>query len=84
MVKLRLARHGTKKRPFYRIVVMDERKRRDGRFREQLGHYDPKQDPAALRLNVERADHWLDHGASASPTVRELIKRARKEAAAPA
>ena len=84
MVKLRLSRRGAKKKPFYRIVAMDERKRRDGRFMEQLGHYDTKQDPPALLLDVERAEYWLGLGAAASPTVASLIKRARREAAAPA
>ena len=80
MVKLRLARHGAKKAPFYRIVALDRRKRRDGRFIEQLGHYDPSQDPPAVRIDLARVDHWLGVGASASPTVASLVRKARRGA----
>ena len=59
MVKIRLARHGAKKRPFYRIVVADSRSPRDGRFIEQLGYYDPLKDPAVVQLKTEKLSKWL-------------------------
>lgn len=78
-VKIRLQRHGAKKAPFYRVVAADSRKKRDGRFVENLGTYDPtNKDPARqLNLRVDRADYWLSVGAQPSDTVRSLIKRAR-------
>jgi small subunit ribosomal protein S16 len=77
MVKLRLARHGAKKRPFYRIVAVDERSPRDGRFLEQLGYFDPKTDPPNVKVDLDRADYWIGHGAAPSPTVATLLKKAR-------
>ena len=77
MVRIRLARVGGKKKPFYRIVVMDGRAPRNGRAIEQLGHLDPKKDPPALVLDLARADHWISHGAQPSDTVASLLKRAR-------
>jgi small subunit ribosomal protein S16 len=79
MVKLRLQRRGAKKKAFYRIVAMDERARRDGRFLEQLGHYDPRIDPPEIKLDIERVDHWVGLGAQASPTVRRIVNRVRTE-----
>ncbi len=79
MVKLRMQRRGAKKKAFYRIVAIDERSPRDGRFLEQLGHYDPKQDPPAISLNLDRVDHWLSTGAQTSPTVRRIVNRVRAE-----
>lgn len=84
MVVLRLARGGAKKRPFYRVVVTDRRARRDGRFIEQVGFYNPLvADDAsdALRLDLGRVDYWLGCGAQASERVAELISRWRKSAA---
>ncbi len=78
MVKLRMARHGAKKSPFYRLVAVDERKRRDGRFLEQLGHYDPMRDPADIKVDVERVDWWLAHGAALSETASKVVKQARQ------
>lgn len=82
MVKLRLARAGAKKRPFYRIVVADCRSPRDGRFIEQIGVYDPKQDPEQFKIKEDRLEYWLGVGAQASETVSRLFKkhRAPKEA----
>jgi len=80
-VKLRLARAGAKKNPFYRVVVADSRSPRDGRFIEHVGIYDPKRQPAEFRFDLERVDYWLSHGATPSDTVAQLITRARKEAA---
>ena len=79
MVKLRLARLGAKKHPFYRVVVADERFPRDGRFIEQIGTYDPMKDPADLRLEADRVDHWMSKGAKATESVRRLILRHRKQ-----
>jgi len=80
-VKVRLSRKGAKKRPFYRIVVTDVRSPRDGRFIESIGHYDPKQDPADVRIDLGRLDYWVENGAVASRTVTSLAKKAREEAA---
>lgn len=84
MVKIRLQRHGARRRAFYRIVAIDERTRRDGRVLEQVGHYDPKVDPPAVKLDLDRVDHWMGEGAQQSPTVRQLVHRARTAAAAAA
>ena len=81
MVKIRLARAGAKKRPFYRIVAADARSPRDGRFLEKLGTYDPNQNPAVVDLNQSRVEYWLGVGARPTPTVESLIK---KQAAAAA
>lgn len=79
-VHIRLARYGTSKLPFYRIVVADQRCPRDGRFIERLGSFDPRIEE--LRLNQDRLQFWLDRGAQASHTVKKLVKSARKAAAA--
>lgn len=73
-VKIRLRRMGAKKRPFYRIVVADSRSPRDGRFIEQLGTYDPMQDPSVVKVDHERAIHWLMVGAQPTHTVARLLK----------
>lgn len=75
-VKIRLARFGAKKQPFYRIVVTDARAPRDGRFIEKIGTYDPKQDPPNISVNMERATEWLQKGAQTTPTVAQLLRRA--------
>ena len=74
-VRIRLARHGAKKRPFYRIVVADGEKPRDGRFLERVGTYDPKYDPAKVTIETERIQYWIDQGATPSDTVKSLLKR---------
>ncbi len=74
MVKIRLARHGTKKKPFYRIVVADSRSPRDGRYIELLGTYDPLKTPAAVNLKREKLEKWLRNGAQPTETVAKLIK----------
>ncbi len=76
MVKIRLARHGAKKRPFYRIVAADSRSPRDGRFLERLGSYDPTQDPALVEIKQDRLAEWLKNGAQPTGTVARLIKKA--------
>ena len=79
-VKIRLARQGAKKAPFYRIVATDSRSPRDGRHIEQLGVYDPTRDPPEFRYDEARMEHWLKNGATPSDTIRELLKRAKKAA----
>jgi small subunit ribosomal protein S16 len=73
-VKIRLARHGAKKRPFYRVVAADIQSPRDGKFLEMLGTYNPLQEPAEVRLNVERVNYWLSQGAIPTNTVKSLLK----------
>jgi small subunit ribosomal protein S16 len=73
-VKIRLARHGAKKRPFYRIVVTDSESPRDGRFLETVGTYDPLKDPAAVSIKEDRVKHWVENGAVPTDTVKNLIK----------
>lgn len=82
MVKIRLARAGAKKRPFYHVVVADVRSSRDGRFIERVGFYDPIGDAAeeAVRIDMARVNHWLSAGAQASERVANLIKRQRAKA----
>jgi small subunit ribosomal protein S16 len=75
-VRLRLKRIGAKKRPVFRIVVMDSRSPRDGRVIESIGVYNPLQEPAALTLDEEKALSWLQRGAQPSATVRELLSTA--------
>ena len=76
MVKIRLRRMGAKKAPFYRVVVADSRYPRDGRFIEELGTYAPRQNPAAVNIDVERAQAWIKTGAQPTDTVRDLLKKA--------
>ena len=76
MVKIRLRRMGAKKAPFYRVVVADSRYPRDGRFIEEIGTYDPRQEPAAISIDVERAQAWIKTGAQPTDTVRDLLKKA--------
>ena len=78
MVKIRLARHGAKKRPFYRIIAADSRSPRDGRFLERLGSYDPTQDPTLIEIKQDRLAEWLKNGAQPTETVAQLIKKARR------
>lgn len=82
MVKIRLTRAGARGRPFYRIVAMDERRARDGRPLEFLGTFDPKQDPERLNLRSDAIDAWVAKGAQLSPTVKSLLRRSRRRAAA--
>ena len=81
-VKIRLARQGAKKAPFYRIVATDSRSPRDGRHIEQIGVYDPTRNPPEFRYDEARMKHWLEHGATASDTIRELVKKAQRAAKA--
>ncbi len=74
-VKIRLRRMGQKKAPFYRIVVADSRYPRDGRFIEQIGHYNPMTDPAEVVIDAEKAAQWIKNGAQPTETVRALLKK---------
>ncbi|MBN1946597.1 MAG: 30S ribosomal protein S16 [Bradymonadales bacterium] len=76
-VKLRLARYGAKKNPFYRVVAADSRYSRDGRYIETVGVYDPMKEPPVLDLKMERIEYWLGQGAAPSTTVEKLIQKAR-------
>jgi small subunit ribosomal protein S16 len=80
MVKIRLMRAGAKKRPFYRVIAIDERRKRDGRALEFLGTYDPVAKPSAIALEMERIQAWEGRGAQLSDAVRALVRRARKQA----
>lgn len=84
MVTIRLARTGAKKRPFYHIVVTDSRNKRDGRYIERVGFFNPVAvgGEEELRLDVERVEHWLDKGAKASDRVSKLLKQKQKQQAA--
>lgn len=73
-VKIRLARHGAKKRPFYRIVVADSEAPRDGRFLEMVGTYNPLKEPAEVILKQERIQYWIGQGAKPTDTVSSLLK----------
>jgi small subunit ribosomal protein S16 len=74
-VRIRLKRLGAKKRPFYRVVVADQRSPRDGRFIENIGRYQPMDDPSVIEIDEERALHWLRVGAQPSNTVRVLMTK---------
>lgn len=89
MVTIRLSRGGSKKRPFYHVVVADSRSRRDGRYIERLGFFNPvaAEGAEALRLDMDRVNYWLEKGAQASDRVAQLVKshakaQANQEAAA--
>ena len=74
-VKIRLARHGAKKKPFYRIVVADSESPRDGRYLENVGTYDPLYEPAKIILKTDRIRYWMDQGALPTDTVQSLLKK---------
>lgn len=75
MVKIRLKRMGMKKKPFYRVVVADERASRDGRFIDELGYYNPVSNPVELKIDAEKAQKWIKNGAQPTDTVRALLKK---------
>lgn len=79
-VKIRLARHGAKKAPYYRVVVADARAPRDGRFIEEVGRYNPCAEPAMVKFDFEKVDAWIKNGAQPTDTVARLIEAARKDA----
>lgn len=78
-VKIRLARHGAKKRPYYRIVVADARAPRDGKFIDDIGRYNPCVDPAMVKFDTEKLDQWIKNGAQPTDTVAALIKKYQQE-----
>ena len=78
MLSIRLRRTGSTKRPYYRVVVADSRDWRDGRFVEVLGHYDPRRDPAVVKIDAKRAEYWIGKGARPSDTVRSMLKKNAK------
>ena len=77
-VAIRLNRQGYKDRPYYKIVVVDSRARRDGRYIEQVGSYDPMKEGVNYTINLEKVDKWLANGAQPSETVNSMIRKARK------
>jgi small subunit ribosomal protein S16 len=79
MVKIRLARHGSKKKPIYRIVVANSESPRDGRYIDQIGLYDPTTNPARVQIKTEKLNDWLAKGAQPTATVSELIRKAESE-----
>ncbi len=84
MLMIRLARFGAKKKPFYRIVVIEKEKARDGRNIEVVGHYNPRTTPAKVDLKHDRVAHWVKVGAQMSSTVERLVKNYPAPAAEPA
>lgn len=76
-VRMRLARAGAKKAPFYRVVVANSRNARDGRFIEHVGVYDPTRNPAEVRFKMDRVEYWLSQGVQPSDTVAQLINKTR-------
>ena len=76
MVKIRLKRMGANKKPFYRVVVADSRKPRDGRFIEELGYFDPLKEPNEIKIDAEKAQKWLANGAQPTERVRSLFREA--------
>lgn len=81
-VAIRLKREGAKNRPFYKIVVADSRRARDGKFIEIIGSYDPKKEGENYALQLDRAEYWVGVGARPSQTVGSIINKARKQATA--
>ena len=73
-VKIRLRRMGQKKAPFYRIIVADSRSPRDGKFIEEIGYYDPTQEPSVIKVDEEAAKKWLNNGAQPTETVARIFK----------
>ncbi len=74
-VKIRLRRMGAKKAPFYRVVVADSRYPRDGRFIEEIGYYNPMENPAVIKIDGEKAKKWIANGAQPTDTVKVLLKK---------
>ena len=83
MVKIRLARGGSKKRPFYSIIVSDQRRQPSGRFIERIGYFNPMavESEELLRIDTDRADYWINQGAQPSERVANILKQAKRKAA---
>ena len=79
MVKIRLTRMGAHKKPFYRIIVVDSRTRRDGPFIEIIGTYDPKKEPSEIKVDSESAKYWIERGAQPTDTVKKLLQKAEMQ-----
>lgn len=79
MVKIRLRRMGAKKAPYYRVVVADSRYPRDGRFIEEIGYYNPLEEPAVIKIDTEKAEKWIANGAQPTDTVKALLKKVSAE-----
>jgi small subunit ribosomal protein S16 len=77
-VRLRLSRAGTKKSPFYHLVIADQRAPRDGRFIEQVGTYDPRKEPS-LKVSADRVAHWIGKGAQPTEAVADILRRAKTQ-----
>lgn len=75
MLKIRLRRMGTKHRPFYRVVVSDSRKTPTASALDEVGYYDPKSEPAIIKIDDERVQHWVQRGAQMTPTVKKILRR---------
>jgi len=82
VVKIRLARHGNKKNPIYRVVVADSREPRDGKILETIGRYNPQMDPSLIEIDTDRANAWIANGAQPTEQVAKLLKIAGKATAA--
>ncbi|MFC2163437.1 30S ribosomal protein S16 [Acidobacteriota bacterium] len=78
MMSIRLMRLGAKKRPFYRIVVTDSRKPRESKAKDVIGYYDPLKEPPDIKIDLEKANYWLERGAQTSKTVQSLIHKVSK------
>jgi small subunit ribosomal protein S16 len=81
LVKIRLARFGARKKPFYRVIVADARARRDGPFIEIIGTYDPMKEPSEIKIDLEKAAFWIQKGAQPTDRARKLLRKAGLEAA---
>lgn len=75
-VKIRLKRMGAKKAPFYRIIIADSRSPRDGAFIEEIGYYNPLKNPAEIKIDMEKANKWINNGAQPTETVKSILKKA--------
>ena len=84
MLAIRLMRMGAKKSPSYRVVVKEQRSKRDGAYVENVGFYNPTREPVEIRLKMDRVNYWIGRGAQPTDTVRQLIRRQAKEQAAAA
>ncbi|TEU03982.1 MAG: 30S ribosomal protein S16 [Candidatus Aminicenantes bacterium] len=78
MISIRLMRLGAKKKPFYRIIAIDSRKPRESKAKDILGYYDPLKEPPEIKVDLERANYWLERGAKASKTVQSLLNKVSK------
>ncbi len=78
MIAIRLMRLGAKKKPFYRIIVIDSRKPRESRAKEIIGYYDPLKEPPEIKVDLDRANYWMERGGQASKTVLSLLQKVSK------